>query len=169
MSQHVELRLATVSDAGAIARMSRDFIESGLGWSWRAARVAQKIRSDDNVVVVATMHRSIIGFAIMWFGEQEGRLNLFAVKPRWRRQGIGRRLVEWLERSALVAGVSVIYLEVRADNLGAQRFYRRLGYCAVQQVSGYYSGREPALRMARDLWEPVVKDPAGKRPTQRDG
>ncbi|MGH8719880.1 MAG: GNAT family N-acetyltransferase, partial [Burkholderiales bacterium] len=57
----------------------------------------------------------------------------------------------WLEVSALVAGISVVYLEVRANNRGAQTFYETLGYRKIAHVPGYYSGRESALYMARDL------------------
>ena len=35
------IRLATVADATVIAAMSRDLIESGLGWGWQADRVVR--------------------------------------------------------------------------------------------------------------------------------
>ncbi len=62
----------------------------------------------------------------------------------------------WLEKSAVVAGISVIYLEVRENNKEAQAFYKRLGYRRVTRLSGYYRGRESAICMGRDLWAPVV-------------
>ncbi len=88
----------------------------------------------------------------MRFGEEEAHLDLLAVRPRFRRAGLGRRLVEWLEKSAVVAGISVIYLEVRENNKEAQAFYRKLGYRRVTRLSGYYRGRESAICMGRDLW-----------------
>lgn len=156
MAADFPIELATLRDAPCIAAMSRDLIETGLGWSWRASRVARHIRAPDSVVLAARGAHGMAGFAVMCFGEEEARLNLFAVAPTVRRAGIGRRLLEWLERSALVAGVSVVYLEVRATNSGARGFYERLGYCTVERVPGYYRGREAAIRMARDLWCPRV-------------
>lgn len=88
----------------------------------------------------------------MHFGEEEAHLDLLAVKPTYQRTGIGRQLIEWLEKSALVAGISIIYLEVRAKNREARMFYERLGYRRIRQVQGYYSGRESAVCMAIDLW-----------------
>ena len=152
MNAEIELCLARPRDSQHLAEMSRDMIEQGLGWSWTPARIHKKILCPDNIVLVARTHNGIAGFAIMYVGMDEARLNLLAVAPGYRRRGIGRRLVEWLEQSALVAGVSVVYLEVRAGSMGAQRFYERLGYIRVQRVRGYYAGRETALRMARDLW-----------------
>jgi len=136
-----------------MAIMSRDLIEGGLGWSWRPERVARSIRNRDTIAVVADTGKTLAGFAIMWVGVDHARLNLLAVRPEFRRQGIGRRLIEWLEESALVAGTSIIYLEMRAKNHQALSFYRRLGYRTVAVMPGYYQGRESALRMARDLWE----------------
>ena len=152
MTSEIELRLATTWDSEHLAQMSRDFVEQGLGWSWTSTRIRQKIQCPENIVLVAHTRKALIGFAIMYVGFEEARLNLLAVSPAYRHRGIGRQLVQWLEQSALVAGVSVVYLEVRASYQGAQRFYERLGYRQVEHVSGYYSGRESALRMARDLW-----------------
>jgi len=147
------LELARTRDSQRLAEMSRDLIEQGLGWSWTPARIRQKILCPHNIVLVARVQNEIAGFAIMHVGMEEARLNLLAVLPAHRRKGIGRRLVQWLEESALVAGVSVVYLEVRAGAGGAQHFYAKLGYVRVQRVRDYYAGREAALRMARDLWE----------------
>jgi ribosomal-protein-alanine N-acetyltransferase len=153
-----ELRLARSLDAATIATMSRDLIESGLGWTWRSERIARCIRDRDTITIVADNGKGLAGFAIMWVGEDHARLNLLAVRPEFRRQGVGRRLVEWLESSALVAGTPIIYLEVRAKNHQALSFYRRLGYRTVAVMPGYYKGRESALRMARDLWEDAAAE-----------
>ena len=157
MKQVVEMGLARSADAGTIAAMSRDYIETGLGWSWGPNRVARSIRCPDTVVLVARARRLLAGFAIMYFGAEEARLNLLAVHPGLRQLGIGRHLIEWLESSALTAGISTVYLEVRANNRNAQSFYRRLGYRKVQVVPGYYSGVEAAVRMGRDLWADTTR------------
>lgn len=156
MAIDLEFRLARVADAGHLAAMSREFVESGLGWSWTPSRVAKHIRSKDSIVLVAKGERRIAGFAIMRFGEEEAHLDLLAVKPVYRREGVGRHLIEWLEESALTAGVSIIYLEVRAGNAGAQRFYENLGYRRIRQLRGYYHGHEAAVCMGIDLWETRV-------------
>lgn len=152
MAYPIQIGLARSADATQIAAMSRDLIEHGLGWSWTRERVARSMRCADTVVLVARGAERVVGFSIMYFGRDEAHLNLLAVRPGYRRLGIARQLVSWLEESALVAGVSLIYLEVRANNAAAQAFYRRLGYRRIQVVPGYYSGVETAVRMARDLW-----------------
>ncbi|MCP5425168.1 MAG: ribosomal protein S18-alanine N-acetyltransferase [Gammaproteobacteria bacterium] len=131
--------------------MSRDFIEVGLRWQWQPERVIHHIRCADSMVLVARTGKRLIGFAIMQFYWEHAHLLLLAVRPSYRRLGLGRRLVEWLEKSARTAGIATVYLEVRTHNQRAQGFYRALGYSDLQRMPGYYQGRESALRMAHDL------------------
>ena len=146
------IRLAKRGNAVRIAEMSRDMIESGLGWSWTPARVAQEIHEKNSNVIVALEGKEVIGFAVMRYLDGEARLNLFGVHPNHRRKGVGTRMLKWLEKTALTNGNSVVYLEARSTNQAARAFYKGLGYREIQHVPGYYKGRESAIRMAHDLW-----------------
>jgi ribosomal-protein-alanine N-acetyltransferase len=150
-SSKLSLRLARPADAAAIASLSRDSIEYGLQWRWTPARVAASIRAPNVNVLVACIHGTIAGFAIMRYGDDIAHLDLLAVAPPYRRAGIGRQLLEWLEQCAIVAGIFNVTLEVRAGNEGAQLFYKRMGYRMLLQLPGYYQGVEAALRMGRNL------------------
>ena len=66
----ITLRLAATRDARAIAEMSRDLVESGLGWKYDAGRVLRAIDDRDTVTLVAndTGRRAtdpLAGFAII--------------------------------------------------------------------------------------------------------
>jgi ribosomal-protein-alanine N-acetyltransferase len=87
----------------------------------------------------------------MRYGGDDAHLDLLAVAPPYRRAGVGRELLEWLEKCAVIAGIFSITLEVRAANEGAQLFYKRMGYRTLAHLPGYYQGIEAALRMSRDL------------------
>jgi len=143
--------LARPTDALEIAQMSRELVENGLRWSWTATRVEASVRRLDALVVVARGAAGIAGFGIMRYGEDEAHLDLLGVAPECRNEGLGRRLVEWLEKPALAAGISVVFLEVREANLGAQAFYERLGYRKLARLAGYYQESESAIRMGREL------------------
>jgi ribosomal protein S18 acetylase RimI-like enzyme len=146
------IRLARLSEAREIAAMSRALVEHGLRWSWRPERVAASIRNPNVHVLVARMREQTVGFAIMRYGDDYAHLDLFGVVHGYRRVGIGRRLHAWLEKCAVVAGLSGIFLEVRAGNHGAQAFYERMGYRKLACRPGYYQGREAAIWMGRELW-----------------
>ena len=145
------LALARLADAPVIAELSRTLIETGLPWSWFPRRVAASLRDPETNVLVARAGERIAGFGIMRYGAEAAHLDLFAVDRAWQRQGLGRRLLEWLERPAWVAGLARIVLEVRAENAGARAFYERLGYRPLALLPGYYQDREAALRLGRSL------------------
>lgn len=155
--QRVELKLARLRDAQRIAVMSRDLVEFGLPWSWTARRVASHIRSSDSNVLTAWSDNRLVGFAIMQYFAEHAHLNLLGVEPGYRRFGIGRRLIEWLEETARVGGIVTVTLEVRAEQQGPRMFYRALGYKENKYIPGYYSGREAAVRMSHDLRRPSLR------------
>ena len=165
----ISVRIAEPRDAQAIAMMSRDFIEAGLGWKYDAARVMRAIRDRETLAVVACEggkasttaagnRGALTGFAIMEFGDERAHLVLLAVRPSHRRLGIGQRLLEWLLESARCAGMASIHLELRSNNDAARRFYRAMNFYETVLVPGYYrSGegrKEGALRMLRVLRTP---------------
>ncbi|HYL01074.1 MAG TPA: GNAT family N-acetyltransferase [Steroidobacteraceae bacterium] len=158
--QDYRLEPARAADAARLAAMSHELIESGLRPAWGPQRIGWYVRHAESVVLTARSDRTIAGFAIMRYGEAAAHLNLLAVDPAYRRRGIGRRLVTWLEETALTAGAYLVGLELRAQNLEAQDFYRALGYREVGRVPGYYQGVEAAIRMERDV---RVSRPAAAR------
>lgn len=150
-AQQLTIELAVPDDACQCALLSRDLVEHGLGWSWTAPRILRQIQSPDALVAAARVDSELVGFAIMYFAAQHGHLNLLAVQSQNQRRGVGGSLIRWLEESALMAGISDIYLEVRAQNMAARNFYRALGYVEFEEIRGYYNRTETAIRMVHDL------------------
>jgi len=159
----ITLRLARSGDAQALALMSRELIETGLGWRYRPDAVCRLIHDPDTVALIACERAKPVGFAIMKFGQERAHLLLLAVQPGYRRHGIGRRLMQWLLASAATAGVASVDLELRADNRVARVFYGALAFAETARIPGYYQGRAAAIRMVRVLrtespvpvrWEP---------------
>jgi [ribosomal protein S18]-alanine N-acetyltransferase len=145
------VRLATAADAAAIAALSRDAIEQGLGWSWTRGRVLRSIR--DRATNVAVLHErdALLGFGIMQYGDEKAHLSLLAVQATRRRTGLGTLLLAWLEKSAVTAGIERIQLEARVDNPDAVRFYRSQGYRETGSIAGYYNGTLDAIRLEKSL------------------
>jgi [ribosomal protein S18]-alanine N-acetyltransferase len=155
-AQDITLQFAQRSDAGTLAAMSRDLIEAGLGWRYRAQPVRQLIEDAEAVTLVAHSGEAVAGFGIMKFGDEHAHLVLLAVRPIFRRRGIARRVLQWLVESASTAGIGSIHVELRARNTGAYAFYRAIGFAETLRVPGYYAGRETAIRMLR-----LLRTPAG--------
>lgn len=145
------IRLATPADAAAIAVLSRDEIEYGLGWSWHPVRVRHAIDDADTNVVVVGEPGAPIAFGIMEYRDEHAHLNLLAVHRDHRRRGLGRALLQWLEYVAVAAGVTRIVLEARWVNDGARCFYAELGYHERAIERRMYGGREPGVRLEKWL------------------
>ncbi len=94
----------------------------------------------DKAVFLVYDDRDVKGYAI-GVVEKTGRghvLNI-AVKPGYRRRGIGGVLLESLEEELEKLGAREFYLEVRRDNTGAIAFYEKKGYKGVGVIEKYYS------------------------------
>jgi ribosomal protein S18 acetylase RimI-like enzyme len=163
-SQDITLQLAGRNDADAIASMSRDLIEAGLGWEYRAERIRQLMNEPETATLVARDGDRVIGFSIMSFADSHAHLVLMAVRPTAQRRGIARRMTRWLIESALIAGIASIHLELRAHNGAAYAFYRAVGFGETLRLPGYYRGRETAIRMVRVLRPPRQTVPIWRPP-----
>src|SRR4029453_11449162 len=95
---------ATAGDAQAIAVMSRDLVELGLGWEYRREPLAGMIAERDTCAIVPRDGARVAGFAIMTFGHERGHLVLLAVRPSHQRCGIARRMLAWHIETAVWGG-----------------------------------------------------------------
>ena len=158
----IAIELARPADCIELAGLSRVAIEYGLRWRWKPARILSLIQHQDcSVIVARTPDNELAGFAAMEFHELHGHLCLLATPLRFRRQGIGLQLLEWLEASARIAALNYITLEVREQNASAVKFYETAGYQIEVLKPGYYDGLEDAYRMSHEL---IRADVSVRRP-----
>lgn len=150
ISEH-EVTLAIPTDALEISELSREAIEHGLAWRWTPRRVMLSIVEPSINVVVVRQRGRLTGFAIMSYGDEKAHLQLLAVHAAHRSRGVGSALLSWLEATARVAGIGVIQLETRAQNLQARAFYISHGFIELGLREGYYQGVEDAVRMSKNL------------------
>jgi ribosomal protein S18 acetylase RimI-like enzyme len=75
-------------------------------------------------------------------------LKLVLADPQHRRAGLGKTLVELLEREAYVRGKAQVLCTIHADNGPSIRLFRRLGFTRRKKVRTKYG---PRLVFAHDL------------------
>jgi ribosomal-protein-alanine N-acetyltransferase len=101
---------------------------------------------------VAEGAEGIVGFLVARRAAAELEVMNLAVAPEARRAGTATRLLEQALEAARRAGVERVFLEVRASNRRARRFYARRGFETVGRRPDYYwAPREDALVLARRL------------------
>lgn len=84
-------------------------------------------------------------------GKSLGLVVSIAVKPEFRRRGIGRILMLELESRFREDHVKTVRLEVGVDNDAAIRLYESLGYETVGLKRKYYLDGSDALIMVKNL------------------
>ena len=83
--------------------------------------------------------------------EAEGRVLMFAVDRRARREGIGTELMRTFLDRCRARALHRATLEVRVGNAAALRLYARFRFSVVDLLRGYYSDGENGYQMARDV------------------
>ncbi|MEE8449190.1 MAG: ribosomal protein S18-alanine N-acetyltransferase [Thermodesulfobacteriota bacterium] len=95
---------------------------------------------------------ALAGYLCMWLVKDEGHITNIAIHPRFRRQGLARRLLYFAREQALRGGAEQLILEVRRSNLAAIDFYQKEGFQAIGVRKGYYyEDGEDALIMSLRL------------------
>lgn len=149
----VNIELATRHDANEIAALSRSEIEHGFRWRWTPPRVAAAITNRQTNVAVARANGKLLGFGIMRYYQDSAHLELFAVRPETRNQGVGSAILCWLEHVAAMAGIAKIKVEARAENTAAIAFYQKQGYVVKTYIEDMYQGIEDGIRLEKVLFK----------------
>ncbi|HYN66882.1 MAG TPA: ribosomal protein S18-alanine N-acetyltransferase [Ornithinibacter sp.] len=145
-------REAYWGDVPALAELEVDLFAHD-AWSeptwW--AELAGRPRRD---YVVLTDAEGLLGYAGLDHGGEVSDVMTVAVAARARGRGLGRLLVDELERRAADRGASHVLLEVRADNTAAIGLYERTGFTLLSTRRRYYQpGDIDALIMRKSLQE----------------
>jgi ribosomal protein S18 acetylase RimI-like enzyme len=78
----------------------------------------------------------------------EGELLRIAVDPARRGQGLGRELLEGVQRELRAGGFTELHLEVRVGNAAARALYAACGWREVGHRAKYYGDGEDAVLCA---------------------
>lgn len=90
----------------------------------------------------------ILAYGGFWSLGPEAHIVTIATHPEYRRQGLGRMLLDAMIARARAAGAHEVTLEVRAGNAAAQAMYEKMGFVVVGVRKRYYRDNgEDALLM----------------------
>jgi len=116
--------------------------------------IAYLLENPNAVSLVAQINNVIAGFIIGLIHRQDekitGRVYTLDVAVKYRRKGVGLKLLAEIERIFVKREVKICYLEVRKDNVAALELYRRHGYVEVEELKDYYKGVQ-GVRLKKKL------------------
>ena len=125
---------------------------ASFAYPWSASFFIQELKVTCAHSLLALVGEKTVGYVIYWLLPREVDVHNLAVRPAYRRQGIGKALLQAVIDEARRQGVGRVTLEVRKSNEAAQKLYQSLGFVAKGLRKGYYSDDgEDALVMALDL------------------
>lgn len=146
----VTLRVMTWRDIPRLTILELELFADD-AWSeqtWWAELAARPRRS----YVVGDEAGDIVGYAGVDLGGEVADVMTIAVPPAAQGKGVGGLLMDWLISSARRSGAEHLMLEVRADNVAAQRLYDKAGFSRLTVRRKYYQpGDVDALIMRLDL------------------
>lgn len=146
-----QLRRAVAADLDALMTLENEIYPDD---AWSADNMASELAGEHTHYLVAVADdERIDGYAGLMapLGTGQGDIQTVTVAPRARRQGLARTLMTQLIDEARRRGAEELFLEVRADNEGAQALYTELGFEAIAVRKRYYKGGIDALSMKLTL------------------
>lgn len=168
----VSLREMRWWDIGPVLELEHDLFPDdawspGMFWSELAlARgpaatrryVVATLNGDDRDSAAGDAPGRIVGYAGFAAAGETGDVQTIATARSQWGTGLGARLLTELLAAASAFECREVLLEVRVDNIRAQRLYERFGFEPVGVRRGYYQpGNVDALVMRRT--EPVAEEP----------
>ncbi|MDE5908434.1 MAG: ribosomal protein S18-alanine N-acetyltransferase [Lachnospiraceae bacterium] len=95
---------------------------------WSAKDFLEMVEADYAYYYVAELDGKIAGCCGIRNIAGEGEITNVVVAPSYRRKGIALKMMEYMLKEAVKAGIGDCTLEVRVSNQPAIRLYERLGF-----------------------------------------
>jgi len=121
----------------------RDLERQAFTTTWQEEAFRNELRNNPAAVYIVLREPGndrLAGYAGFWLVEDEAHVTSIAILPELRGGGAGSRLLFSLVCQARDRGARWVTLEVRADNVPAQKLYKRFGFAKVGTRKNYYEG-----------------------------
>ena len=134
-----EIRRANVQDLPAVMTIMGESFEPKFGDAWSSWQCESMLRLSGSWLLLANVGEHPAAFSLIRSVAGEAELLLIATRPLFQRRAIGKALIEHILSDCLETQISLVYLEVRADN-PALSFYKNAGFEQIGTRPNYYRG-----------------------------
>jgi ribosomal-protein-alanine N-acetyltransferase len=133
-ASNLHIRWMIRRDLPEVMRTERASFE----YAWTEDDFIRCLRQRNCIGMVAEHEETITGFMIYELHRTQLHLLNFAVRPEFRRNGIGGLMLSKLTDKMITHRREKITLAVRERNLVAQMFFRSNGFQATRLLRNYY-------------------------------
>jgi ribosomal protein S18 acetylase RimI-like enzyme len=131
----MEITTYKESDAKEVAELWRVVFSDAPAHNVPEEDIRRKMEVQPELFFVSRIDGDLAGTAMAGYDGHRGWVYYVATHPKYRRQGVGRALMERVEDALRKIGCPKLNLQVRSNNYEAVTFYRRLGYDIEDRVS----------------------------------
>ena len=162
----VKIREMEIDDIAPVFHLGEQLFEAeslpNLYRTWDEFEVMELFSGDTENCLVAELYGEIVGFALgttvskahsAW---KYGHLVWLGVKETCQQLGVGKRLFQRFRGVMIKQGVRILIVDTQAENLGALRFFRRMGFGSPRQHI-YLSLNLAAQQQSRKRIDPNTK------------
>ncbi|MCH2113753.1 MAG: ribosomal protein S18-alanine N-acetyltransferase [Pirellulales bacterium] len=130
----VHIRWMIRRDMAEVLAIERESFE----FPWFEEDFIRCLRQRNCIGMVAEQGERVVGFMIYELHKTRLHILNFSVSDSARRRGVGRQMAEKLASKLSGQRRKRISLEVRETNLGAQLFFKNVGFRATSVLRAYY-------------------------------
>ena len=112
--------------------------QTSFEFPWSEDDFVRCLRQRNCIGMVAEHDESVVGFMIYELHKNRLHVLNFAVRPEFRRHGVGMSMVGKLIGKLSQQRRNRILLEIRETNLEAQLFFRDAGFRAISVLRDFY-------------------------------
>lgn len=116
-------------------------------WSYHMFEDELRLPELYNLLAVR-LHGELVAYGGILTIHDESHITNLAVKPIFQSKGIGKILLKELIKLAIAKDTKNLSLEVRTDNVIAQKLYKKFNFSTIAIRKHYYGYDEDALIMS---------------------
>jgi len=136
MTAPLEIRSVTAADVEDIALLwQRGGVSLG---DQDRSEITAKLDYDGDLFLLGERDGIVVASVMGTYDGHRGRIKRCVVDPDSHGEGLGRLLVEELERRFKARGITELRLEVWAENTGGRAFWDSMGWTHLEDIR-YYS------------------------------
>ena len=118
---------------------------------WSKKQWAQEFKKEGTKIFGLLIRKLVIGICVFQVVLDEAQINFFAVNQKFRENGFGSYLMNYLIEQCKKLDINKLFLEVSKSNINAEKFYSRFDFITVGIRKNYYKDGSDALLKEKNL------------------
>ena len=118
---------------------------------WSKSQWSNEFKKENIKVIGLLLANFVIGICVFHVILDEAQINYFVVDQKFRKQGLGSYLMNYLIKRCKKLNINKLLLEVSVNNVAAEKFYSRFDFSTVGIRRNYYKDGSDALLKEKKL------------------